>query len=103
MAGSIPYGRPPRAGLPVPRWGLESASLTNELGSPARAGRNESIRRAFHVLESLARHRGASVAGVARETGLPRATVTRVLATLADVGAARREAGGWTVGPTIAA
>ena len=41
--------------------------------------------------------------GVARATGLPRATVTRVLATLADVGAARRDGGGWTVGPGIAA
>ena len=48
-------------------------------------------------------HPGASVAGVARETGLPRATVTRVLATLADVGAARRDGGGWTLGPSIAA
>jgi DNA-binding IclR family transcriptional regulator len=77
--------------------------LTNEFGSLAGAGRNESIRRAFQVLDGLARNPGASVAGVARETGLPRATVTRVLATLADVGAARREGGGWTVGPTIAA
>jgi IclR family acetate operon transcriptional repressor len=77
--------------------------LTNELGSLARGDRNESIRRAFRVLEGLSRHPGASVARVARETGLPRATVTRVLATLADVGAARRDAGGWTVGPTIAA
>jgi DNA-binding IclR family transcriptional regulator len=77
--------------------------LTNESRSLVGAGRNESIRRAFRVLECLSLHPGASVAGVARETGLPRATVTRVLATLADVGAARRDGGGWTVGPSIAA
>jgi DNA-binding IclR family transcriptional regulator len=82
---------------------LESAPLTDESRSLAGAGRNESIRRAFQVLECLSQHAGASVAGVARETGLPRATVTRVLATLADVGAARRHDGGWTVGPGIAA
>ena len=82
---------------------LESAPLTDEFRSLAGAGRNESIRRAFQVLECLSLHPGASVAGVARETGLPRATVTRVLATLADVGAARRDGGGWTVGPGIAA
>jgi IclR family transcriptional regulator, pca regulon regulatory protein len=77
--------------------------LTNESRSLVGAGRNESIRRAFRVLECLSLHPGASVAGVARETGLPRATVTRVLATLADVGAARRDGGSWTVGPSIAA
>ena len=77
--------------------------MTDEFRSLAGAGRNESIRRAFQVLECLARHPGASGAGVARETGLPRATVTRVLATLADVGAARRDGGGWTLGPSIAA
>jgi DNA-binding IclR family transcriptional regulator len=77
--------------------------LTDELRSLAGAGRNESIRRAFAVLECLARAGGASVAQVARETGLPRATVTRVLATLADVGAARRDGPDWTVGPRIAA
>jgi DNA-binding IclR family transcriptional regulator len=77
--------------------------LSDELRPLAGAGRNESIRRAFQVLECLGRSPGASVAAVARETGLPRATVTRVLATLADVGAARREGGGWTLGPSIAA
>ncbi|HEV8054412.1 MAG: helix-turn-helix domain-containing protein [Solirubrobacterales bacterium] len=69
----------------------------------AGAGRNESIRRAFQVLECLAESPGASIAGVARETGLPRATVTRVLATLADMGAARRDGSGWTIGPSIGA
>jgi DNA-binding IclR family transcriptional regulator len=77
--------------------------LTDEFRSLVGAGRNESIRRAFQVLECLSRYPGASIAGVVRETGLPRATVTRVLATLAEVGAARRDGGGWTVGPNIAA
>jgi IclR family transcriptional regulator, pca regulon regulatory protein len=77
--------------------------LADESRSLAGAGRNESIRRAFRVLECLATLPGASVAAVARETGLPRATVTRVLGTLADVGAARRDGGGWALGPRIAA
>jgi len=78
-------------------------ALADELHSLAGAGRNQSIRRAFQVLECLSQYPGASVAGVARETGLPRATVTRVLGTLADVGAARRDGGGWALGPSIAA
>ncbi len=77
--------------------------MSDEFRSLAGAGRNESIRRAFQVLDCLSLHPGASVAAVARETGLPRATVTRVLATLADVDAARREGGGWALGPSIAA
>jgi DNA-binding IclR family transcriptional regulator len=83
--------------------GLESGVLADESRSLAGAGRNESIRRAFRVLDCLAMMPGASVAAVARETGLPRATVTRVLGTLADVGAVRRDGDGWTLGPTIAA
>lgn len=74
---------------------LESGVLADESRSQAGARRNESIRRAFRVLECLARLPGASVAAVARETGLPRATVTRVLGTLADLGAVRRDRGGW--------
>ena len=57
------------------------------------AGRNQSLARAFQVLDCLAAHpAGVSVAAVARATGLPRATVTRLLGSLADEGAARREA-----------
>jgi DNA-binding IclR family transcriptional regulator len=82
---------------------LESGVLADESRSLAGAGRNESIRRAFQVLECLAMFPGASVAAVARETGLPRATVTRVLGTLADVGAVRRDGGGWVLGPSITA
>jgi DNA-binding IclR family transcriptional regulator len=77
--------------------------LADEFDSLAGAGRNQSIRRAFRVLECLSMYPGASVAAVARETGLPRATVTRVLGTLADVGAARRDGGGWALGQSIAA
>jgi DNA-binding IclR family transcriptional regulator len=69
----------------------------------AGAGRNQSLGRAFQVLDCLAaRPEGASVAEVARATGLPRATVTRLLASLADEDAARREQGSWTLGPRIA-
>ena len=99
-------GRPPGDRLLITRgagrFRLESGVLADEFASLGGAGRNESIRRAFRVLECLARSPGASVAAVARETGLPRATVTRVLATLADVGAARRDGAGWTLGPSIA-
>jgi DNA-binding IclR family transcriptional regulator len=42
------------------------------------------------------------VADVARSTGLPRATVTRLLGSLADEGAVRREHGAWRLGPRIA-
>jgi DNA-binding IclR family transcriptional regulator len=67
------------------------------------AGRNQSLARAFQVLEFLAaRPGGASVAEVARATGLPRATVTRLLASLADEDAARRVDGAWRLGPRVA-
>jgi len=55
------------------------------------------------VLDCLAANPGGvSVAAVARATGLPRATVTRLLGSLADEGAARRESGAWRLGPRIA-
>ncbi len=67
-------------------------------------GRNTSLARAFEVLEALAAHEtGASVAELAKATGLPRSTVARLLASLFDVGAAARPRGGrqWVLGPTI--
>jgi IclR family acetate operon transcriptional repressor len=70
-----------------------------------RSGRNRSLGRAFALLERLAAHPGgASVAVLARELELPRATVTRLLGSLADHGAvARTDAGRrWVLGPTIA-
>jgi IclR family transcriptional regulator, pca regulon regulatory protein len=55
------------------------------------------------VLDCLAAHPGGvSVAAVARATGLPRATVTRLLGSLADEGAARRDGGDWRLGPRVA-
>jgi IclR family transcriptional regulator, pca regulon regulatory protein len=55
------------------------------------------------VLDCLAAHPGGvSVAAVARATGLPRATVTRLLGSLADEGATLREGGAWRLGPRIA-
>jgi DNA-binding IclR family transcriptional regulator len=71
----------------------------------AGSGRNQSLARAFALLDRLAAHSGgASVAVLARELGLPRATVTRLLGSLADVGAVTRaESGrGWRLGPEIA-
>ncbi|HLR94376.1 MAG TPA: IclR family transcriptional regulator [Jiangellaceae bacterium] len=68
-------------------------------------GRNASLGRAFEVLEAVAATPdGASVAELAKQTGLPRSTVSRVLASLFDVGAAARPGGqrNWVVGPTIA-
>jgi IclR family transcriptional regulator, pca regulon regulatory protein len=55
------------------------------------------------VLDCLAAHPGGvSVAAVARATGLPRATVTRLLGSLADEGAAQRDGGDWRLGPRVA-
>lgn len=68
-------------------------------------GRNASLSRAFDVLEVIASNPGgASVADLTKATGLPRSTVSRVLASLFDVGAAARPGGerNWVVGPTIA-
>ena len=70
----------------------------------AGAARNQSLKRAFTLLEYLAAHpEGLSVAALTRETGLPRATVTRLLASLADVGAVARSASAraWTLGPSL--
>lgn len=55
-------------------------------------------------MERVASHgEGASVATLTRETDLPRATVTRLLASLADAGAVVRSphSKSWTLGPTI--
>lgn len=66
------------------------------------AGRNQSLDRAFGLLERLALHpAGATVATITRELGLPRATVTRLLASLADAGAVTRNGRAWTIGPSI--
>lgn len=67
-------------------------------------GRNESLSRAFELLEVMARSEGgASVAHLAKATDLPRTTVARLLASLFDVGAAARpgDARRWVIGPAI--
>jgi DNA-binding IclR family transcriptional regulator len=71
----------------------------------AGSGRNQSLARAFALLECLAAHSGgASVATLSRELRLPRATVTRLLGSLADLGAVSRAESGraWRLGPAIA-
>jgi IclR family acetate operon transcriptional repressor len=74
------------------------------LGVLPGAGRNQSLARAFDLLERIAAHpEGASVATLTHEVGLPRATVSRLLASLADAGAVVRAPGGraWSLGPTL--
>ena len=68
------------------------------------AGRNESLMRAFEILHAIAAYpNGASVAELATSTGLPRSTVTRILASLFDIGAVVRpgSARKWSIGPAI--
>ncbi len=68
------------------------------------AGRNQSLSRAFDLLERIAAHPdGATVANLTRESGLARATVNRLLASLADAGAVVRAPGDrvWLLGPTL--
>lgn len=67
-------------------------------------GRNESLRRAFDLLELLARHpQGASIAELCGASDLPRSTVSRLLASLFDAGAVSRPGNHrkWVLGPTI--
>lgn len=68
------------------------------------AGRNESLQRAFDLLELIAQKPGgASVATISAESGLPRSTVSRLLASLFDAGAVARPGTDrkWVLGPTI--
>ncbi len=68
------------------------------------AGRNESLVRAFEILHAIAKYPdGASVAELAVDTALPRSTVTRMLASLFDIGAVVRpgSARKWVIGPAI--
>src|SRR5712691_10682906 len=60
--------------------------------------RTKSLGRAIDLLRAVAAHpQGASASELARETGLPRSTVTRTLATLADAGLVEH-AGDWVLG-----
>src|SRR5438445_754339 len=64
--------------------------------------RNQSLVRGAELLRALAnRPKGASVAEVARAVGLPRTTVTRLLATLAEIGFAERVDSSWIVGREV--
>lgn len=68
------------------------------------AGRNESLQRAFMLLQLLSKNEsGASVASLAADSGLPRSTVSRLLASLFDVGAVARPGSDrlWVLGPAI--
>lgn len=64
--------------------------------------RTQSLARAVGLLRALAeRPGGSSASELARETGLPRSTVTRTLHTLADFGLTREGAGGWVLGDEL--
>src|ERR1700758_387242 len=60
--------------------------------------RTKSLGRAVELLHAVAAHPdGSSAAELARDTGLPRSTVTRTLSTLADAGLVE-QARGWVLG-----
>lgn len=66
--------------------------------------RTQSLRRAVDILRKLGEHgEPMTAAGVARAIGLPRPTVSRLLATLADAGLVDRvpDGGGWVLGHEI--
>lgn len=78
--------------------------LTEANPLTAAAGRNESLHRAFALLQLLSRSEGgASVASLSSDSGLPRSTVSRLLASLFDVGAVARPGAErlWVLGPAI--
>ncbi|OIH85107.1 hypothetical protein BLJ79_07910 [Arthrobacter sp. UCD-GKA] len=67
-------------------------------------GRNESLQRAFDLLEVMAQiPQGASIAQLSIASDLPRSTVARLLASLFDAGVVARPGSDrhWVLGPTI--
>src|SRR5262245_53654413 len=61
--------------------------------------RTQALRRAVDVLHAVAHERdGVTATALARATGLPRATVTRTVQTLADAGLVERGPDGWVLG-----
>lgn len=67
-------------------------------------GRNESLQRAFDLLEVMAQMpEGASIAQLSSAVDLPRSTVARLLASLFDAGVVARPGSDrhWVLGPTI--
>ncbi|WP_028935559.1 IclR family transcriptional regulator [Pseudonocardia spinosispora] len=87
-----------------------SPGVSRGTGAPEDAdllpgtGRNESLHRAFELLRRVASaEQGVSTADLTEASGLPRTTVSRLLASLHDVGAVARPGPRrrWVLGPTI--
>ena len=73
--------------------------------SPIREALLQGIERAFAVLRALAAAEGsAGVSAVARATGLPKSTVSRILSSLEAIGVVARldAAGSYAIGPGLA-
>jgi IclR family transcriptional regulator, acetate operon repressor len=70
--------------------------LTGDTAAPRAV-----IRAAFGLLASLHKLGPTRVSELQRDCGLPRTTVHRLLAQLAEVGAVERSAGRWRLGPTL--
>ena len=70
---------------------------------PLRSGRVEAAARTLILLEELNRHRVVSVQALHATTGLPKATIVRLLRTLCDMGFAAndRRQGGYTVASRV--
>jgi DNA-binding IclR family transcriptional regulator len=60
--------------------------------------RTKALQRAVSVLHAVAAEPGASASSLGRAIGLPRATMTRTLRTLADAGLVDDVDGGWMLG-----
>lgn len=66
----------------------------------------QSVERAFAVLRAIAQHSGGvGVSTIARESGLPKSTVARLLVTMEGIGAVERmgDDSGYHIGPAIGA
>ncbi|MFF7438458.1 IclR family transcriptional regulator C-terminal domain-containing protein [Streptomyces sp. NPDC008122] len=90
---AAPVGAVPAGGAPAP-----VAVLKEELGS----GFLQSLARGLDVLRAFGSVRGpVRLSGLARLTGLPRATARRSLITLRHLGYVREEPGGFVVLPRV--
>ena len=82
------------------------SSTETQTSNPLLPGtaRNESLQRAFDLLEVMAQMpEGASIAQLCSAVDLPRSTVARLLASLFDAGVVARPGSDrhWVLGPTI--
>jgi len=77
--------------------------LGHEAGAVAEEGSVRSVRRAFAILDCIIDHgeRPLRLSQIARCTGLHKASAFRLLSTLEDIGAVRREGGGYRLGARI--